>query len=71
MNEWSFSGLNPGVKAPATVDEFSRYDALRTGLTFREVRLMLGGRRFITRHTVLGKWHEIKLALWSEMEGGD
>lgn len=46
------------------------YDEFRTGLTFRCVFEMLrveamqkeaqGERMFITRHTVLGRWHQIK-----------
>jgi len=52
------------------------YKDLRTGLTFNEVRQMLWREArekrkyneymFITRHTVLGRWHEIKLRLWKE-----
>lgn len=46
------------------------YDEYRTGLTFGAVFQMLkaeanqkweaGERMFITRHTVLGRWHQIK-----------
>lgn len=47
------------------------YDTYRTGLTFRDVRQMLrveaqhvfereGRRMFVTRRTVLGRWHQIK-----------
>jgi hypothetical protein len=48
------------------------YDNFRTGLTFVEVWEMLrieqreGKRRHITRHTVLGRWHEIKLRMFSD-----
>lgn len=48
------------------------YDNFRTNLTFAEVWEMLkieqneGKRRHITRHTVLGKWHEIKLNMWKD-----
>jgi hypothetical protein len=48
------------------------YDALRTGVTFREVAswLWVGTAdrtqwRQKTRHTVLGKWHEFKLECWN------
>lgn len=48
------------------------YDAFRTGLTFVEIWEMLkieqreGKRRHITRHTILGKWHEIKKRMYKE-----
>lgn len=53
------------------------YDTMRTGLTFRAVRQMLWSPsedprhwRHVTRHTVLGLWHEIKLAQWGDhLEG--
>ena len=51
------------------------YEQFRTGLTFRDVHAGLvvearnvfareGRRMFITRHTVLGRWRQIKLASW-------
>lgn len=46
------------------------YDRFRTGLTYYEIWQVLrqekeiGKRRHITRHTVLGKWHEIKLSMF-------
>jgi hypothetical protein len=46
------------------------YDQFRTGFDFYEVWQILrqekesGKRRHVTRHTVLGKWHEIKLSLY-------
>lgn len=46
------------------------YENFRTGLTFAEVYQELwaeverGERRHITRATVLGRWHEIKLKMW-------
>lgn len=55
------------------------YDALRTGLTFAEVRRLLqdqpdrDGRwawRQKRRSSVLGYWHELKLQLWDSMHGG-
>jgi hypothetical protein len=52
------------------------YENFRTGLTFRDVRGILdmekrrkydnGEYMWITRHTVLGKWHEIKLRMYRE-----
>jgi len=46
------------------------YKTYRTGLTFKRVRQMLyqeqterinsGDPMFVTRHTVLGRWHQIK-----------
>ncbi len=42
------------------------YDDFKTGFSFKEVRQMLRGRNWITRHTVLGKWHEIKLKMYDE-----
>ena len=46
------------------------YDEFRTGLSFKEVRDMLRyeQRPHITRHTVLGKWHEIKLSMYRSYE---
>lgn len=51
------------------------YDRFRTGLTYRQVRSMLwvadpdpSRWRYKRRHTVLGFWHQLKLALWFEME---
>lgn len=54
-----------------------KYWNFRTGLTFRAVRLMLavearqtfareGRRMYVTRRTVLGRWREIKLAMFRE-----
>jgi len=49
------------------------YDEFRTGLSFGEVAGMLWVDnpdpttwRQKTRHTVLGKWREIKLGMWRE-----
>jgi hypothetical protein len=51
------------------------YDRFRTGLTFREVRRMLWSHSDdkatwgnVTRATVLGHWHELKLQLWEQMQ---
>lgn len=50
------------------------YDRFRTGLTFRAVRQMLNTYRpdcsewrRISRGTVLGKWHELKLEMWDRV----
>lgn len=51
------------------------YSEFRTGLTFKIVRNMLrieaknkyenkGEYMFITRHTVLGRWHQIKMEMY-------
>jgi hypothetical protein len=50
------------------------YNEFRTGLTFTEVRQMLkieslrkkenGDKMFVTRATVLGRWHQIKQEMW-------
>jgi len=42
------------------------YCDFRTGLTFRDVYWMVAARRWKSRHTVLGKWHEVKLAMYHE-----
>ena len=42
------------------------YDQFRTGLTFRDVYYMLWERNRKRRHTVLGKWREIKLAMYEQ-----
>ncbi len=50
------------------------YDQFRTGLSFIEIWEMLkieqreGKRRHVTRHTILGKWHEIKLRMFADFE---
>ena len=46
------------------------YDSFKTGLNYYEVWQALrqekeaGKRHHITRHTVLGKWHEMKLSMY-------
>jgi DNA primase catalytic subunit len=50
------------------------YKDFRTGYTFKDIRRMLqiearrkyarGVYMFITRHTVLGRWHEIKQQMY-------
>ncbi len=42
------------------------YSEFRTGLTYLEVYYMLWNRKRKRRHTVLGKWHEIKQAMYAE-----
>ena len=56
------------------------YDEFRTGLTFTEVRRMLmyeqrrakekGYYVFVTRRTVLGRWHQLKQQMYKEIENG-
>jgi hypothetical protein len=47
-----------------------QYKEFNTNLTFKEVRDILkveqmnNQRSHITRHTVLGKWHEIKMTMY-------
>jgi len=62
-----------------------QYDRLRTGLTFKSVRRDLAveqrakkGSRgkgceymFVTRRTVLGRWHEIKQDMFRYLENED
>jgi len=42
------------------------YNKFRTGRTYREVYHMIYGRRWKRRHGVLGKWREIKLAMYAQ-----
>jgi hypothetical protein len=42
------------------------YDEFKTGLSFREVYYMIWGRKWKRRHGVLGKWHELKKAMYLE-----
>lgn len=49
------------------------YSQLRTGFTYEEVYQMLWVSsedprdwKYKRRHTVLGKWHQIKLEMWDE-----
>ena len=45
------------------------YSQFRTGLTFGEVYHMIYGRKWKRRRGVLGKWREIKLAMYCEYLG--
>ena len=40
------------------------YRDYSTGLSFRDVRSYLTDAKWITRATVLGRWHEIKQMMW-------
>lgn len=42
------------------------YERFRTGLKYRDVYMMLWDRPRKSRHTVLGKWREIKQAEYAE-----
>lgn len=54
------------------------YRDFKTGMTFNEIRQMLkaeakrkyqkGQYMFITRHTVLGRWHQLKKELWKNFQ---
>lgn len=56
-----------------------RYPDFKVGIRFADVRRELGrngaplehssGRRWITRHTVLGRMHQYKLDFWREYHG--
>jgi hypothetical protein len=57
--------------------EMSRREAyreFRTGLNYHEVWQELKGeqkdglRRWVTRHTVLGRWRQIKLQMFAEID---
>jgi hypothetical protein len=53
------------------------YRQFTTGLTYYEVWQVLrqekerGERKHVTRHTVLGKWHEMKMAMYRSYFGDD
>jgi len=57
------------------------YDDFRTGYTFTEIRRMLAleqkrKRRgfeymFVTRKTVLGRWHQLKQEMYQQYKDGD
>lgn len=42
------------------------YEQFRTGLSYREVYHLIYGRQWKRRHGVLGKWRELKQAMYSE-----
>lgn len=53
------------------------YKDFKTGFTFNDIRQMLWRESqekrekenhymFITRHTILGRWHELKKRMWKE-----
>ena len=50
------------------------YQEFRTGYSYADIYQMLryeceqGKRRHVTRHTVLGKWHEIKLSMFEAIK---
>lgn len=54
-------------------EELKAYRRFRTGLSFSDIRQMLWSYSDdprdwpqVSRHTVLGKWREIKLQLWEQ-----
>jgi hypothetical protein len=66
-------GLDVDEGAEACVHCGLTYAALRTGLTYKDVWCMhwvssddARKWKYKRRNTVLGKWHEIKRALWIE-----
>jgi hypothetical protein len=58
------------------MNEFIEYKNYRTGFSFTDIRRMLQRKQkearhsgkyiFVTRATVLGFWHEIKLKLYND-----
>ncbi len=60
------------------MNELPEYDKFRTGYTFKEIRRMLsreqkerykrGQYMFVTRATVLGRWHELKQKMYADEE---
>jgi hypothetical protein len=42
------------------------YDSFRTGLTFRDVYMMLWDRKYKRRRTVLGFWHQLKQQMYAQ-----
>ena len=57
-------------------EEAKAYNQFKTGLTFAEIFWMLRSPsedskdwpKGISRHTVLGKWRQIKLIMWEEIK---
>lgn len=56
-----------------TEEEKRAYNKFRTGLTFQDVRQMFWvfdedprTWKNVTRHTVLGKWRELKMEMWAQ-----
>jgi hypothetical protein len=59
-------------------NELVAYDQFRTGYTFKDIRDMLqceakvkdaqGEHIYITRRTVLGRWHQIKQMMYQHEE---
>ena len=50
-----------------------QYKDLRTGHTYRDIYVLLwvasedsSKWRYKRRHTILGKWHQLKMELWNE-----
>ena len=49
------------------------YDSFKTGLSYQEIYELLrnecinGKRKHVTRHTVLGKWFEIKQSMYRQI----
>lgn len=77
MSSWEPTYYAVGEGPDDLQDELERkeYAKFRTGLTFGDVRRMLaveqrqtrdytGDYMFVSRSTVLGRWHEIKQGMW-------
>ncbi len=55
------------------IHKTAAYMEFRTGYDYADIYQMLrleceaGKRQHVTRHTVLGKWHEIKLRMFEQI----
>ena len=58
-------GVPDVVRAP-DADAPLSYEAFRTGLTYRDVYLMVYARRWKRRRGVLGYWREVKRRMYAE-----
>lgn len=71
LEEWLSRGAEP-----STLGELIPYEDFRTGLSFDQVRQILaaearrkyeaGQYMFVSRSTVLGRWNELKRAMYQE-----
>ena len=61
---------------PSDPEELKEYRQMKTHLTFDEVFWMIRSPsddssdwpKGISRHTVLGKWHQVKLEMWDHLQ---
>lgn len=57
---------NARTAANGSSNRVLNYSEFRTGLTFREVWEMLVDRKYRRRNGVLGKWYELKQAMYRD-----